>query len=208
MWSHGLTLWVLYLLSLVSSLEWISIHECWRDLWLLLLQDSVWAHHKTFGTEPTVFILPLDFLSVPLCVAKSLISSWTPGLEPPLTANTPKLLFIGIFFAFSPYVLMKKEKLPFLIPWQLFRWDHITLTQFWPISSASWIFILLSYTPFPTLNRPFLSQREKSFFIIQPPENHVIFPVCGLLQLHWDIGVFSKSKQNPLTIVLGTRTLV
>lgn len=124
-----------------------------------------------------------------------------------LTANPkPAIYWIS---AFSPCVLMKKEKLSFLIPWQLFRqWDHISLTQFWPISSASWFFILLSYTPFPALNRPFLSQREKSFLIIQPPENHVIFPVCGLLQLHWDIGVFSKSKQNPLTIVLGTRTLV
>lgn len=93
---------------------------------------------------------------------------------------------------------MKKEKLSFLIPWQLFRQRaHIILTQLWPISSASWFFILPSYTPFPTLNRPFLSQREKSFLIIQPPENHVIFPVCGLLQLHWDIGVFFQIKTKP-----------
>lgn len=77
----------------------------------------------------------------------------------------PKTALYWIF-AFSPYVLMKKETLSFLIPWQLFRqWDHIILTQFWPISPASWFFILPSYTPFPTLNRPFLSQRENPFLL-------------------------------------------
>jgi len=58
------------------------------------------------------------------------------------------------------------------------------------------------------LEKAFSVSQRKTLFITEQPEKHVIFPVCGLLQLLWNTGDFSKSKQTPLTIVLGTGILV
>lgn len=95
-------------------------------------------YHKNFGTKPTILNdLYLSshfiFLSTLHFMLQNLLSpDRQPEMESTLISSYHKT-GIYLIFAFSPYVLprlMKKSKLSFLIPWQLFRQlDQIILIQ-------------------------------------------------------------------------------
>lgn len=127
-----------------------SLHECEVRAWLwecFICCSHVWSgsssinagHISGFSccrilcehtTKPSCLSSHFIFYLCHFMLQNLLSPAGHQGWSHP-QQQTPKPALYWIS-AFSPYVLMEKEKLSFLIPWQLFRQrDHIILTQFW-----------------------------------------------------------------------------